>query len=1139
MPLPSATVFRHLRRLASPPPGDADLLDRWLRHRDEEAFTALVVRHGPMVRGVCQRILGNAHDAEDAMQATFLILARKAASLRHPEALAGWLHGVALRLARKARYTAERRRLTGHTQFAPEPADPHSDPLDLLSARDLLALIDAEIARLPEVYRLALVLCDLEERTQEEAARLLGWTPGSLRGRLLRGRAQLRQRLARRGVAPSVLPSVLVAGSTLGSANAALLSTLAAAVSRAAILFSTCPTSADVSPEVAALARLGLRGLPFAHWKLMSALLLAVSVSMAGAGLVARQAKPAQDSTDSQLGPSSLDVPGERAAKPSERRDQDGEPLPAEAVARLGTTRFRHGGLIDCLEFTPDGKTLVSCGPWNGLQLWETATGKQSQPFPDQASANSVALSADGKLLAALDRNRRGEPIALHDFATGQVLRRFGAPCNFSSLRFSPDGKVLAGFRWTKTIQLWDPAAGRLLHTLAGHQDIVWGIAFAADGRTLASCSDDKTIRFWDVATGAQVRQITHTERIGHIALSPDGKLLASIDVTKEEFGGGTSWRSDHRVRLWNVDTAKELRQLVIPAEEVSPGYRAGFISLGFSPDGTTLVTGEVLTGILRIWDPATGRELRRVAELAGTVGPFTFSRDGKKLAVAHGNGNVRILDPGTVKALTATHGHQSFVSSAAVTPDGQTIVTMGGDRTLRFWNPATGREQRRLPVLYGYGTSQILPDGKSYLEVGSDKLLHLHDLASGKELTTLRGLERDRPFALAPDHRTFATWASDKMVRIIDVDTGKPRHTLIKVDDNRPGMAFGSDSRSLVVWSPDQTVTVWDTATGKKRREFTGPGQQEPAPMPVGRGSFPYTAALSPDGELLAFGLQGLGQRPGTLPVFATETGKQVCCFATGEDGACQLAFSPDGKTLAWAGWRQGIIYLGEIPTGLERRRFTGHRGRIGSLAFSTDGRTLISGSEDTTAMVWDLTGKLAAPDAHGKPLTDETLTTHWTTLSAEDAAAAYRAVQALAADPARSIPYLRQRLHPVAAIDHKHLTRLITDLDSDRFEVRDRATKELAKLGEQALNAVRKALDGEPTLETKRRLEQLLEEQERGRWSISPERLRTRRSLEVLERAATPEARRVLEALSAGAPGAWLTSDAKACLARLSNRP
>ena len=1138
MPLPSATLFRHLRRLTSPPPADADLLGRWLRHRDEDAFTTLVVRHGPMVRGVCRRVLGNAHDAEDAMQATFLILARKAASLRHPEALAGWLHGVALRLARKARHTADRRRSTGQTLSAPELADPHPDPLDLLSARDLLALIDGEIARLPEAYRLALVLCDLEERTQEEAARLLGWTPGSLRGRLLRGRAQLRQRLAHRGVAPPLLPGAIVAGWSLGDASTALPSSLAAGVTRAAAQFSACPTTAAVSPEVATLARLGLRGLRVARWKLVSALLLAASVSIAGTGLVARPARPAQDPADGQLPASSSDVPGERAAKPPDRRDQDGEPLPAEAVARLGTTRLRHGGMINRLQFTPDGKTLVSCGVWDGLRLWEASTGKVSRRFPEQASAHSVALSPDGKLTAALIR--QGEPIVeLREFGTGRLLRRFGEQSDFSSLLFSPDGTVLAGFRWARTIQLWDPAAGRLLHTLAGHQDIVWDIAFAADGRTLASCGDDKTIRFWDVATGAQLRQITHTERVGHIAWSPDGKLVASVDVTKQEFGAGASWHSDHRVRLWSVDTSKELRQLAIPAEEVSPGCRAGFLSVGFSPDGKTLVTGEIVTGNLRIWDPTTGRELRQIRDLAGSVGAFAFSRDGKSLAVAHGSGSVRILDPATGKTLTATHGHQSFVSSVAVMPDGQAIVTMGGDRTLRFWNPATGRELRRVNIPYSFGASQILPGGKSYLAVGGDKLLRLHDLVSGKELATLRGLEPGYPLAVSPDHRTCATWGSDQTVRILDVATGKPRHTLMKVDGDRPGMAFASGGRFLVVWSPDRTVTVWDAATGRKRRQFTGPGQEVPAPVRVGGGFLPYTAALSPDGELLAFGLQGPGQRPGILPVVATATGKEICRFTTGEDGACQIAFSPDGRTLAWAGWLQGIVYLGEIATGRERRCYTGHRGRIASLAFSADNRTLVSGAEDTTALVWDLTGKLAAPETYGKSLTDEALTAHWTTLAAEDAAAAYRAVQALAADPARSVPYLRQRLHPVPAIDDKQVARLITDLDSDRFEVRDRATKELEKLGEQALHAVRKALEGEPTLETKRRLERLVDEQERGNWSVSPERLRTRRSLEVLERAATTEARRLLEALGAGAPGAWLTLNAQASLARLCDRP
>src|SRR5262249_19591302 len=122
MPLPPAPLFHHLWRLASPPQPDAELLGRWARHRDEDAFTALLARHGPMVLGVCRRVLGDAHAAEDAMQAAFLVLARKAASLRHPEALAGWLHGVAVRLACKGRPTA-RRGSAAPGPAAPEPAD--------------------------------------------------------------------------------------------------------------------------------------------------------------------------------------------------------------------------------------------------------------------------------------------------------------------------------------------------------------------------------------------------------------------------------------------------------------------------------------------------------------------------------------------------------------------------------------------------------------------------------------------------------------------------------------------------------------------------------------------------------------------------------------------------------------------------------------------------------------------------------------------------------------------------------------------------------------------------------------------------------------------------------------------------------
>src|SRR5262245_20683582 len=171
-----------LRNLPLPPggPPDAELLARFARDRDEAAFTLLVARHGPMVLRVCRRALGDAHAAEDAFQATFLVLARKAGQLARPDALTGRLHGVALRVASGLRASHRLGRLAGPAL----PARPDTDPFAQLSAREVLTLLDEEIRRLPEACRVPVILCCLEGLTQDEAARRLGWTPGSVKGRL-------------------------------------------------------------------------------------------------------------------------------------------------------------------------------------------------------------------------------------------------------------------------------------------------------------------------------------------------------------------------------------------------------------------------------------------------------------------------------------------------------------------------------------------------------------------------------------------------------------------------------------------------------------------------------------------------------------------------------------------------------------------------------------------------------------------------------------------------------------------------------------------------------------------------------------------------------------------------------------------
>ena len=178
--------------------GAGPLLERFAADRDSAAFEALVGRHGPMVLATCRRMLPDPHDADDAFQATFLVLARKAGSIRDPDRLGPWLHGVARRVAARSRALAGRRRSV-ERPGGDEPMDTSPDALEGAEVREVL---DEELARLPEKYRAPLVLCYLDGLTHDEAAEALRWPVGTVRSRLAGGRDRLRDRLTRRGLAP-------------------------------------------------------------------------------------------------------------------------------------------------------------------------------------------------------------------------------------------------------------------------------------------------------------------------------------------------------------------------------------------------------------------------------------------------------------------------------------------------------------------------------------------------------------------------------------------------------------------------------------------------------------------------------------------------------------------------------------------------------------------------------------------------------------------------------------------------------------------------------------------------------------------------------------------------------------------------
>ncbi|CEF49278.1 unnamed protein product [uncultured bacterium] len=1127
-------LLKHLYRLTatvSDLTPDATLLGRFVRDRDEAAFVALVARHGTMVLRLCRRVLGDLHAAEDAFQAAFLVLARRAASIRRRDALAAWLHGVAYRVALKARAARTRRRLHETTTSDLAPPDRHADPLAELTARELLTVLDEEVRRLPEVYRLPVILCCLEGQTQEEAARQLDWTPGSLQGRLERGRALLRTRLTRRGLS---LPAALLGTALGGGAAAAAPAWLVVSTVRAALAFALRGVAvAEGAPaRVVALAEGALTGMTTTALKVVVALTLTVGLA-AGVGLLAHQTPPAGRARllPSRTPPAQAEGTGKPREGGQARDERVGDPLPAGALARMGSVRFWSGSTVQSVAFAPDGKTLASGNADGAVRLWEANTGKEKAVLKGYSNAvMAVAFSPDGKWLAT----RGGGPvfqdnsIRLWEVSTGKEVRCFGGfkggflPSHNGSTAwafrvvFSPDGAVLASGAGDiadreHLLRLWDVGTGKELRRCQGHQQPVRCFAFAPAGKTLASGSGDQTVRLWDVATGKERQQLRgHQGMVNALAYSLDGKALAS---------GG----EDRVLCLWDAASGKELQRLKV----------AGPVKSVVFAEDQTLAWGDD-QGAIHLVDLKTGREVRRLERHLYGVSDLCRSPDGKVLASV-GNGldfAVHLWDLGTGQQLSPPPGtHRAQVGSVTFTPDGQQLVSAGWDQTMRFWEPATGKELRRVEGGLGMaGCLAYSPDGKILAGVADGGFtVRLWEAASHKELRQLPhpGSGSFQALAFAPDGKTLLTGESrlfgtnfEGVLCLWDVATGKELRVFRGHRARVECVAFSPDGKMVASGSErEPAVRLWETATGKELRQLDG------------HQIYVQAVTFSHDGALLiSVGMEG-------IRLWEVATGKELRQFA-GLQRVSSLVLSPDGRTLAFGGYDNGyVVGLGEVETGKELRRWEGHRNLICTVAFAPDGRTLASGSHDAQVLVWDVTGLREKGRPTQLPLARKELEGLWADLAGTDAPRAHRAVWMLATAPGQGVPLLEDCLRPVPAADPRRLVRLIADLDSEQFKTREDATSALERLGEAAEASLRTTLAKQPSPEVRQRVEQLLQKVEAA--AQSPERLRTLRGLQVLEHSGTPEAKKVLQALAKGAPEARVTREAKATLERLARRP
>ncbi|HJZ89455.1 MAG TPA: sigma-70 family RNA polymerase sigma factor [Gemmataceae bacterium] len=1090
---------------------DPELLSRFAATRDEGSFTALVRRHSPLVLGTARRVCPDADDADDVFQAAFLTLSRKAGSLRCDGTVAPWLHRVTFRLALRARKKARTA-----TETAP-PAIDTNDPLSQITGRELCSVIDEELSRLSARLQAPIVLCCLLGLTRDEAATKLGWSIATLKRRLGRAREVLEQRLRSRGVTlPAALAPAALGAMTAGDAIGE--------VGRKTVL--TAVGQAEVPARVGLLC--AGSGMAVKVWAV-----LATAASVVAVGLLfgLRSSPPGTDPKT----PAKPPVPAEPATASV---DILGDPLPDGAVARIGTSRFRHDEWLHLATWSPDGKYIASSAGRIAI-IWDAQTGRElarhafeDTEFPPRvprkpsdwpSGVEALEWAPDGSALTTAfngavqvwswngetrrltlqnkDVHGAGVTTGAVQFvdplrlltATGSRLTITDLPMKtdlgtlslgdetFGRMEVSPDGSTAAvatgGDRGR--LLLFDiRSPDRAPRELAG---LASKMAFSRDGKVFAAVLplDDKksTILVWDATTWARCREIPYPdERPGEVrvlALSPDGKTVVA--------GGG-----DKILHWWDTTTGKEFRK-------IGPG-RVYFNRASFRPDGKVLLTVSHENHV-RLWDVESGKQLPVADGPAWTISAAAFTPDGKR-ALALSEQTLYCCDAATGRELWRQTGHTDTAVQLVITPDGKTAITSGNEGAIIFWNVADGRPLRKIEnPRHSADIIALTPDGKTLAAIGGetphDTVVRRWDVATGnpyKEVPLPPKAARYAAYSIryAADGKAFAIASgTESQVLVFDPDAGMISQIFAKADGGINCAEYSADGRTIAAGTAGGSVYLWEVATGQQRLHLKDVG---------------YTTFLSfsPDGRILAIANNGTHR---------LHTGDKV------------IEHTQD----------RTVVRLIDAYTGREFHRFPGHTGSVYRLTWSADGRRLMSGSFDSSCLIWDV-----SPAIRGKlpsaPESEEEVERLREDLGSPTAATAYASMAKLTGSPTTTVAELTKHLRPVAAADSERVDKLIRDLDSAEFAARGRATAELQRMGEAAEGALRTALTGKLSAEARDRAEKIVAE-----FKSTGARLWQGRAIEVLERSGDPAARRLLTEVAAGADGAWLTREAKASLGRM----
>ena len=596
---------------------------------------------------------------------------------------------------------------------------------------------------------------------------------------------------------------------------------------------------------------------------------------------------------------------------------------------KTGKEKSLFGGICGLLTFSPDGRFLVSGGAdyfsnlggsrWeNRVALWEIATG-QKVSFPDLPPAAAVLrFSEDGKTLISLRKSR--DMISRLDIETGkQTVRKIGErPGSVHREVYALTEDEIAIGMYNGNIELWDTTTGERLSTLRENvaqieflgkveNNSVFDLAFSPDGTQLASASNDATIQLWD--TTHNDTPITIRNHIGEptaLAFSPNGKTLASGS-------------DETLIQLWDTATGKSLTTFT--------GHISYIDALAFSPDGTTLASASS-DGTIRFWDIEMRNPLSNV--ITGHIASLrasTFLKDSSTIASIGYNGIITLWDLNTFQKTTL-----------------QTKMTLEMTR-FRNWYPDLAFSPDGTKLV-GFGSETPSP------ELGQDYVLRLTDVSTGRELVSIAGGASDLTFS--PDGKTVAGWRSE-VVRLWNTETGKTLDvSLLDPNDARAArhqplirtLEFSPDGRRLAGGTMGGDVQMWDTETGTALTSFFA---EEP-PIDHSYRDPIMDVAFSSDGALLAVGSMKQLRLLGNLK----QIGFKEISYGT-EVWGNTLLFSPDATVLVIGLIDGGGIELWHLTSGEKLTTLDGHTNDVQTLAFSPDGKMLVSAGGDGTVLLWD----------------------------------------------------------------------------------------------------------------------------------------------------------------------------------------